>query len=43
MANVKITELAQETNPASDDVLPIVDVDAASGGGETGKGNDRIL
>ncbi|MEC7481762.1 MAG: hypothetical protein VYE21_09105 [Pseudomonadota bacterium] len=37
MANVKITELAQETNPASDDVLPIVDVDAASGGGETKK------
>ena len=28
MANVKITELTAETNPASTDVLPIVDVSA---------------
>ena len=37
MANVKITELTADTNPASNDVLPIVDVDAASGAGETKK------
>ena len=37
MANVKITELTADTNPASNDVLPIVDVDAAGGAGETKK------